>query len=185
MPARKQGSFGEGTDFERAFSLARYLTSSPELSAVKTVAYVPRSIKGHGVLIALACEEIVMAPDAEIGDAGVDEDQRRPVDEGLVSSYQQIATARRTVPEAIALGMLDRRAEVLKVETDRGTEFVLRDDLDALKQNQTIVSEEVLVPLGSLGSFTGREGREYRIREVARLRSRRARPWTRASRRKP
>jgi len=46
------------------------------------------------------------------------------------------------------------------VETDRGTEFVLRDDLDALKQNQTIVSQEMLVPSGSLGSFTGREGRE-------------------------
>jgi membrane-bound ClpP family serine protease len=161
VPARRQGSFGEGTDFERAFSLARYLTSSPEMSAVKTVAYIPRSIKGHGVLIALACEEIVMAPEAEIGDAGIDEDQRRAVDEGLLSSYQQIATARRTVPEALALGMLDRRAEVLKVETDRGTEFVLGDDLDALKQNHTIVSQEVLVPLGSLGSFTGREGREF------------------------
>ena len=161
VPARRQGSFGEGTDFERAFSLARYLTSSPETSAVKTVAYVPRSIKGHGVLIALACEEIVMAPEAEIGDAGIDEDESRSVDEGLVSSYQQIAAARRTVPEAIALGMLDRRAEVLKVETDQGTEFVLRDDFNALKQNHTIVSEEVLVPRGSLGSFTGREGREY------------------------
>jgi membrane-bound serine protease (ClpP class) len=160
VPARKQGSFGEGTDFERAFSLARYLTTSPELSVVKTVAYIPRTIKGHGVLIALACEEIVMAPDAEIGDAGIDEDQRRPIDEGLVSSYQQIATARRTVPEALALGMLDRNVEVLKVETDRGTEFVLRNDLDALKQDHTIVSEEVLVPRGALGSFTGREGRE-------------------------
>jgi membrane-bound ClpP family serine protease len=160
-PARRQGNFGEGTDFERAFSLARYLTSSPEMSAVKTVAYLPRSIKGHGVLVALACEEIVMAPDAEFGEAGVDEDQRRAIDEGLVSSYQQITTARRTVPEALAIGMLDRNAEVLKVETDQGTEFVLRDDLDALKQNHTIVSEEILVPRGSLGSFTGREGREF------------------------
>ena len=137
------------------------ISRSPELSAVKTVAYIPRSIKGHGVLVALACEEIVMAPDAEIGEAGIDEDERRAVEPGIVSSYQQIAAARRTVPEAIALGMLDRRAEVLKVETDQGTEFVLRDDLAALKQNHTIVSEEVLVPRGSLGSFTGREGREF------------------------
>ena len=53
-PARRQGSFGEGTDFERAVSIARYLTSSPEMAAVKTVAYIPRSIKGHGVLVALA-----------------------------------------------------------------------------------------------------------------------------------
>ena len=159
-PARRQGSYGEGTDFERAVSLARFLTSS-ELSAVKTVAYVPRSIKGHGVLVALACEEIVMAPDAEIGEAGADEDERRAVEPGIVSIYQQIAAARRTVPEAIALGMLDRNAEVLKVETDQGTDFVLRKDFDALKQDHTIVSQEILVPQGVLGSFNGREGREF------------------------
>lgn len=160
VPARRQGGFGEGTDFERAVSLARYLTS-PELSAVKTMAYIPRSIKGHGVLVAMACEEIVMHPEAEIGEAGVDEDDRRAIEPGVVSIYQQVAADRRTVPEAIALGMLDRRAEVLKVETDQGTEFVLRDDLAALKQNHTIVSEEVLVTRGSLGSFTGRQGREF------------------------
>jgi membrane-bound serine protease (ClpP class) len=160
VPARRQGSFGEGTDFERATSLARYLTS-PKLSSVKTVAYIPRSIKGHGVLLALACEEIVMAPEAEIGEAGVDEDERRAVDPLVVSTYQQIAGSRKTVPEAIALGMLDRRAEVLKVETDQGTDFVLRGDMAALEKDHTIVSQEVLVPLGSLGSFNGRQGREY------------------------
>lgn len=160
VPTRRQGSFGEGTDFERATSLARYLTSS-ELSSVKTVAYIPRSIKGHGVLLALACEEIVMAPEAEIGEAGVDEDDRRAVDPLVVSTYQQIAGARKTVPEAIALGMLDRRAEVLKVETDQGTDFVLRGDMAALEKDHTIVSQEVLVPLGSLGNFNGRQGREY------------------------
>jgi membrane-bound ClpP family serine protease len=160
VPARRQGTFGEGTDFERAVSLARYLTSE-QLASVKTVAYIPRSIKGHGVLVAMACEEIVMHPDAEIGDAGVDEDDRRPVEPGIVSIYQQIAKDRRTVPEALALGMLDRRLEVMKVETDRGTEFVLRTDLDALEQDHTIVSQEVLVTNGSLGSFTGREGREF------------------------
>jgi len=160
VPARRQGSFGEGTDFERAVSLARYLVS-PQLAGVKTVAYIPRTIKGHGVLVALACEEIVMAPDAELGDAGADEDARRAIEPGIVSIYQQISQARKTVPEAIALAMLDRRLELLQVETDAGTEFVLRDDLDALKQGRTIVSEAVLVPRGSLGSFTGREGREF------------------------
>jgi membrane-bound serine protease (ClpP class) len=160
VPARRQGTFGEGTDFERAVALARFLTS-PELAAVKTVAYIPRSIKGHGVLVALACEEIVMAPDAEIGEAAADEDDRRAVEPGIVSIYQQIAAARRTVPEGLALGMVDRNAEVYKVETDQGTEFVLRKDLDALKQNHTIVSEEILVPRGTLANFSGRQGREF------------------------
>lgn len=160
VPARRHGGYGEGTDFERALSLARFLTSQ-DLAAVKTVAYIPHTIKGHGVLVALACEEIVMAPDAELGEAGVDEKSRQAIEPGIVSWYQQIAAARRTVPEAIALGMLDPRVEVLKVETDEGIEFVLRSDLDKLKQEHTIVSEEIIVPPGSMGSFSGREGREY------------------------
>jgi membrane-bound serine protease (ClpP class) len=159
VPARKHSGFGEGTDFERAVSVARYLTSQ-DLSAVRTVAYIPQSIKGHGVLIALACEEIVMAPDAEIGEAGIDEKEHREIEPGILSLYQQIAAARRTVPEAIAVAMLDKRGELVKAETDQSTEFVLRDDLEKLKQNHTIVSEETLVPRGTLASFTGREGRE-------------------------
>ena len=77
LPSRSK--FGEGTEFGRALDLARYL-SSRELSAIKTVAYIPQSIKGHGVLVALACEEIVMAPDAEIGDAGIDEPAQEAID---------------------------------------------------------------------------------------------------------
>jgi membrane-bound ClpP family serine protease len=159
VPARRQGGYGEETDFERALSVARHI--SQQLSAVKTVAYIPRTIKGHGVLVALACEEIVMSPDAEIGEAGFAEADRGAVESSIVSAYQQIAKARRTVPEALVMGMLDPRLEVLKVETETGFEFVLRDELDSLKRDHTIVSQETLIPSGSLGSFSGREGREY------------------------
>jgi membrane-bound ClpP family serine protease len=159
VPTRRQGSYGEETEFERASSVARHLTQ--QVSAVKTVAYIPRTIKGHGVLVALACEEIVMSPEAEIGDAGIAEDNGGRVESSIVSTYQQIVNSRRTVPEAIALGMLDSRLEVLKVATDKEDRFILRSELDALKRDHTIVSQETLVPAGSLGSFSGREGREF------------------------
>lgn len=159
-PASRHQGFGEGTDFTRALSLARYLTQ-PERAVVKTVAYIPRTIKGHGVLIALACEEIVTSPDAEIGDAGISEDASHVVDPSIVGSYRSIADVRRTVPEAIAVSMVDRRRGLVKVETDQGTEFVTSDEVDALKKNHTIISQDTLVPVNSLGSFTGRQGREY------------------------
>jgi membrane-bound serine protease (ClpP class) len=160
VPQRRHAGYGEGTDFTRALSLADYLTR-PEVSAVKTVAYIPRTIKGHGVLIALACEEIVMNRDAELGEAGIDEDATRPINPKIVSAYREVASAHLTVPEAIALGMVDRRRGILKVETDQGTEFVAADELDALKKNHTVVSQDTLVPAGSLGSFTGGQGREF------------------------
>jgi membrane-bound ClpP family serine protease len=159
-PARRDAGFGEGTDYSRALSLAKYLTSK-ELAAIKTVAYVPRTIKGHGVLVALACEEIVMHPEADIGEAGIDEDASTAIPPGTLSVYREITAMRRPAYEAIVLGMLDRRLEVIKVETDKGTEFVLRSDLEDLKKQHTVVLQEALFPAGTLGSLSGRQGREY------------------------
>ena len=160
VPQRRHAGYGEGTDFTRALSLANFLTR-PEMAAVKTVAYIPRTIKGHGVLIALACEEIAMNREAELGEAGIDEDATRPIDPKIVSAYREVASAHLTVPEALALGMVDRRRAILKVETDQGIEFVAADELDALKKKHTIVSQDTLVPAGSLGSFSGGQGREF------------------------
>jgi membrane-bound ClpP family serine protease len=160
-PSPRSTSYGVGSDFERASTLARFLSSSPELRAVKTVAYIPRSIKGHGVLVAMACEEIVMAPSAEFGSAGADEDANRPIEPVVVSLYQQIAAARRTIPDAIALGMLDARLEVHQVETEDATEFILEDEIAALEETSTIVNDQVLVPKGTMASFSGSEGRQF------------------------
>jgi membrane-bound serine protease (ClpP class) len=160
VPQRHHANFGEGTDFSRAWSLAQYITG-PDLSAVKTVAYIPRTIKGHGVLIALACEEIAMNPNAEIGEAGIDENAARPIDPKIISSYRDMVAPRQTLPVAMALSMVDRRREILKVETDQGTEFIASDELGELKKRHTIMSQDVLVPSGSLGLFSGRQLREF------------------------
>ncbi len=150
---------GQGSDFSRALALARYL-SSRELSKVKTVAYLPRTVNGHAVLVAMACEEIVMAPEAEIGQAGIDEPAEEPIDPTVRSGYAEIANRRRTIPAQVALGMLDKNVEVLKVETELSPEFILSDELDALKQKHTIQNEQVLSRPGQFAEFTGREARE-------------------------
>src|SRR5687768_17080121 len=93
-----QSKDGQGSDFHSAHALAEFLVSK-ELSHVKTVAYIPETIRGHAVLVALACREIVMAPSAEIGEAGIDElDQVGFRKE----AYTRIASATRTVPVAVA-----------------------------------------------------------------------------------
>ena len=76
------------------------------------------------------------------------------------SGYSQIADRRRTIPTAVAIGMLDRQAEVLKVETESSTEFVLSSDLPELESTHTIQSEQVLIPAGQMGVFSGRTARE-------------------------
>ncbi len=158
-PARANGD-GEGSEFERAFALARYLCSS-DLAGVRKVAYLPQSVRGHGTLLAIACEELIMAPDAEIGDAGIDERAEGTIRQTVVAAYREIAEARRTIPEALALGMIDPSAEVLQVETEDGVHFVLQQDLEKFSSNREIIDQRLLVPRGTLARFTGREGRQF------------------------
>ncbi|NLZ02731.1 MAG: serine protease, partial [Pirellulaceae bacterium] len=56
-----QSEFGRGSDFGPSYQLAEFL-SGGRLADATTVAFLPNSIQGHAVLVALACDEIVMAP---------------------------------------------------------------------------------------------------------------------------
>jgi len=165
MPS-DDSSDGKDTSFSRAYEIAKYLTSG-NLTGIKTVAYVPRTVKGHGVLIALACEKIVMHPDAELGEATISEDDKLPIVATTVAAYGEIASAKRTLPEAIVRGMVDRNVEVLKVETDQGIEFKLASQLDDLKKDHTIISQEPVFARGSLGSLTAAKERDLGILQAS------------------
>lgn len=159
-PHQQSGEGGAGSQFERVLSLSRFL-SSRGMSSVKTVAYIRRSIRGHAALIALSCEEIVMAPEATIGEAGVDETSAATISPTVIGAYQEIAESRRTIPLALALGMIDASAEVLQIETEQGIEFALRRDFEKSQNEREVISEETIVPAGTLASFQGREGRQF------------------------
>lgn len=150
-----QKNFGRGSEFGAAHDLADFV-SSEELNAVRTVAYLPRSIEGHAALVALACQEIVMDKDAMLGPAGVDEKTISPT---LRSAYAEIANRRRTVPAVIALAMLDSAIEVLQVSTEVGSEFTTPEGLPKLKQQRTIKTPVVVKRAGEPGAFSGAEGR--------------------------
>jgi len=148
-----QGNDGRGSDFSRAQALAERLVK-PDFARVKTVAFIPAGVKvrGHAVLVALACEEIIMAPDAELGEAGIDEQGGN--DKTRRTAYSVIAEARRK-PVALALGMLDGSLQVYRVETATGTEYVLEEELPALRQKKNVTKE---TPLDRRpGLYTGRQ----------------------------
>ena len=142
------------SDFGRALDLARFLTS-PRLSGVKTIAWLPAGVQGHAVLVALACDEIVMPPEAVLGPAA---EAGAAVDEAMRAAYREIAARRRTVPAAVAVGMLDSTLEVLRVSTDEGEEFVTRDGLQAVKDRVAVVNVEPVAPAPV--ALAGRRARE-------------------------
>lgn len=151
-----QDQYGRGSQFGASLELARYL-SSEALNEATTVAYLPRSIQGHAVLVAIACDEIIMAPDASIGAAGVDE---ATIGDFMIEGYREIANRRRTVPVELALGMLDPAREVLDVETDVSREFVTPEGLEKLRENRTIAETKVVIASGEPGQFTGQQARQ-------------------------
>ncbi len=131
---------GTGSTFGQAYDLATLLTG-PELADIETYAYIPKTIKGHAVLVALACKNIAIAPDAEIGDAGIDE--KGPISVAIRKAYDEVASRRRTVASALAINMLDRNAEVYQVAVlGQGTQFVVgASELATLKKTETLTDE--------------------------------------------
>lgn len=142
---------GDSSEFGRSLDLARFLASS-KTAGVRTVAYVPQTVKGHAVLVALACEEIIMHPDAQIGAAGIQEDV---IDETLRSGYREVAERRRTIPPTVALGMLDASLQVQRVTTAGGVRYALPDEVAELQTTTNVQSIDTIIPAGQLGLLSG------------------------------
>ena len=164
--AASGSEYGEGSDISRIESLANYLTST-RLTGVRTVAYIPQTLKGHAVVLAAACEQVVMAPDVTLGEAGIDLDPDTDVENGgrpsadLRSMYADVADRRRTIPRSVAVAMLDRTVRLYRVETESGVQFALEDELDDVRNRSAVLGEpELLAESGNYASFTGARGRE-------------------------
>ena len=156
--AKGEEQFATRSEFGACYDLADFLTSET-LSQVQTVAYVPYRAEGHAVLPVMACREIILAPDAEWGAAGIAE---RRITPPMLSAYRHIAERNRTIPPAVALGMLDGSRSVLLVETDVERLFVAEDELESVTKQRTLRGNPtVFFPAGQLGRLTGRESRRF------------------------
>ncbi len=161
----KTSEYGPAVDLAGALS-------SEALNGAVTVAYVPQPIEGHADLVVLACQQIVMGPDAELGPVGNPE----RITNGMRGEYREKADRNKKIPAEVALGLLDSRQRVLAVETDAGTEFKTPDELDELKKTRTIQSQEVLFDGVQPARLTTDVARKYgfidfkaqNIRELAR-----------------
>jgi len=91
-------------------------------------------VKGHAVLPVLACEQIIIARDAEIGAAGGGE--RQSIDDAMRSDYQHIAERHQTVRPAVALGLLDKDVAVYKLTLVQNKEIRYASAAEVQKLNE-------------------------------------------------
>jgi len=139
------------TNFGQALDLANFI-SGPAMTGATTVAWIPKTLTGHAVLIAMACDEIVMSPDAEIGKAS---DGDAPIEPSVRSAYAEVAKRRMSIPSDVALAMLDPATELVMVETDVSREYVLASRLQELAKQKAFGAPKVIKAAGQPGLFTG------------------------------
>lgn len=115
---------------EESFELARLL----QQAKTPTIAYIPERALSGGAIVALGCDQIVLGPQARIGDAGIigfDETFFfRYVEEKVLSDVvrqvRDLAQAKGRPPE-LAEAMMDRRAVVFtRPDTNGKLEFTIR-----------------------------------------------------------
>jgi membrane-bound serine protease (ClpP class) len=156
---RPSGGAGDERDFGDVLGLARFL-SGERLSRVNTIAYVPKSIEGHAVLPVLACEQIIIAKEASLGPAGAAD--AAAADATIRGSYVEIAQRHRTVPAAIAQGLLDKALAVSKVTLveNKGVRYETADDVKKLREQGAVSVEETIFEPGQRHSLSGPKMRE-------------------------
>ena len=149
--------YASDSDFGRSLELARFLTNS-QMANVKTIAYLPDGAQGHAVLVALACEDIVMAPDALLGPV-VRNKQR--VDETVRAAYKDIAGRRRTVPPPLAVALADPSVRAVRAITEVGDQVFLSERVPTLREEVQVLQVEDVGPRPLV--LSGRRCREIGI----------------------
>ncbi len=144
--------------------LAKFL--SEQLPDVRTVAWIPKDVIGYNVIVALACNEIIMHPRAGLGNLG----RGKPVDED-VKTYVETLVSRRNNPllsMALVHGMMDPKEEVIWVRRQVGappnlvseTELVTPVQFQRLMEAKAIIQDhKTIKAAGSNGLYNGGQAR--------------------------
>ena len=157
--------------FYQVYGLAKFLTSA-EIADVKTVAWVPETVTGNNVVVALACNEIVMHPDAELGDIGLGKSLDRDEQQETLRLIEKRHNPRLST--ALVLGMCDPQRETLraKVQLPGGKEgketsefrTVTKDELERLQTSKvSILDVTTIKEAGDLGTYSGNKARSLGV----------------------
>lgn len=160
--------------FGQIRDLAKELTSA-KFASLRTIAWIPepkdgKRLDGLNVILALGCKEIVMHPDAELGDIGRGK-ALEPEEQQFVLSLVE----KRLNPKlnaAVVAGMMDPQKAILKVkiETDMDgrkvteSRIVTADEHRRLLDNKVVVQDVATIKeAGAVGTFVGSRARDLDV----------------------
>lgn len=158
-----------GGRLDAAIEISEYISSVDD---VTTVAFISHKAISAGALIAIACDNIIMAPEAEFGDC----EPILPSSEGgYKTAGEKIQTVLRTkfrkfaekngYPVILAEAMVTSEIEVYKIETEDSPEpiYVSTRTLTEMPEDerQKITKKTLIIEKGKLLTMHTREAVEY------------------------
>ena len=144
--------------FGHVSDAVRFLTSS-DVSRVRTIAWVPRSVDGTRAILALACHDIVMHPDATLGDIGRGEAVSTEDQSFVMSIVDRRRNSR--LSRGVAQAMMNPSEALLRVSLETSPNvveqrFLTPAELMVLQNQNVVISKtETIKEAGSPGNFLG------------------------------
>ena len=136
-----------------------YIGAPRSLEEDDVVIDTAAQLDGHAVLVAIACNEIIMQKKTSIGLANVDEPTLDPL---VTDMYRNIANARLQLPLPVAMAMIDPAKAVYRVNTDDGIFYLEQSELDKLLATENVVAK-TLSPKGEAANLSSEELAEFRL----------------------
>lgn len=162
---------GPGTSrFGSIRDLAKELTSA-KFGSLRTIAWIPqpndkKRIDGYNVILALACKEIVMHPDAELGDIGRGKALDAEEQQFVLSLVEKRLNPKLSI--ALVTGLMDPQKAIrkVKIESDANgpksseSRVLTADEHERLLANKVVVQDVITIKeVGELGFFSGSRAR--------------------------
>ncbi len=150
------------SQFHHVYGLADLLTTQP-VSGIKTIAWVPESVTGPNALIALACDEICMHPDAQLGDLG--RGQPLPAEQQLIVKGIVAKRQNAKVNEALAEALMNPGATLMQLSLEvRAGEvekrLVSESEARRLQETGVVIKDaRTIKDRGTPGLFSGAQAR--------------------------
>lgn len=152
--------------FHQVQGLAKFLTS-PQIGQVTTVAWIPENLTGPHVLLALACREIVMPDDVQIGD--LSRGARLDPEEEQASLAIAQKRLNPKVNAALVRGLTDPQQALyrIRIKPENGaaeSRIVTLEELEEIRKTNAVIDDATPVKeRGSPGIFTGKAARGWDI----------------------
>ena len=142
--------------FGQVSDLARRLTSA-DVSRVRMVAWIPETVDGYHAIVALSCHDVVMNPDASLGNVGRGRAVPKEEQEFILSIVDRRRNSR--LSRGVVQAMMDPAVELLRVRLAGAAgideqSFLTQRELKLLQDRNTVISAtETIKDIGSPGLF--------------------------------